>query len=290
VIQVLAHSGSVRRAILRKLIVLLVAYLAACTFLYFRQRHFLFFPQAELQLTPRDLGCDFEDVTFGADRLHGWWLRGAGPQTLIYYHGNGGNVGANAEHACRLQRFGFSVLIFDYRGYGRSVGDFPSEQAVYADAQAAWDFVTCARNVSPGRVILYGHSLGGAIAVEMARLHPDAAGLIAESTFTSVYDMGTRDGMYAIFPLRLLLNQKLDTISKIKSVKMPVLFIHGTADAIVPHDMSQTLFAAAPQPKTLVLVPQAGHENVAAVGGEIYRTAVLRFAGSLVPRATAVAR
>ena len=250
----------------------------------------MFFPQAELQLNPSDVGCDFEEVTFGPDRLHGWWLGGPGPHTLIYYHGNGGNVGANAEHACRLQRFGFSVLIFDYRGYGRSVGDFPSEQAVYDDAQAAWDFVTRARKVAPGSVILYGHSLGGAIAVEIARRHPDAAGLIAESTFTSVYDMGTRDGMYAIFPLRLLLNQKLDTISKIPSVKMPVLFIHGMADTIVPHDMSETLFAAAHQPKTLVLVPQAGHENVAAVGGEVYRTAVLRFAESLVQRPAAVGR
>jgi uncharacterized protein len=228
-------------------------------------------------------------VFFGEHRLHGWWLQGTQADTLIYHHGNGGNVGANAEQACRLQKMGFSVLIFDYRGYGRSEGEFPTERSVYADAENAWDYVTREKQVVPANVILYGHSLGGAVAIEMASRHPDAGGLVVESAFTSIYDMGTRDGTFTVFPLRLLLTQHMDSITKIPRLRMPILFIHGTADEIVPAEMSRTLFAAAHDPKTLLMVPGAGHENVASVGGDVYRAAWLRFAQSIGTKSSAVA-
>jgi fermentation-respiration switch protein FrsA (DUF1100 family) len=124
----------------------------------------------------------------------------------------------------------------------------------------------------------------------MASRHPEAAGLIAESTFTSIYDMGTRDGTFLVFPLRLLLHQRMDSIAKMRSLRVPVLFIHGADDHLVPAAMSRMLFEAAPQPKTLLLVPYAGHENAAAVGGETYRSGVLRFAGSVGARAAVATR
>jgi uncharacterized protein len=263
---------------------LLVAYLFLCAFLYARQTRFLFVPHLEVEMSPGDFGCKGEPVAIGPNKLAGYWLPGTGTQTLIYHHGNGGNVGDNAEHACRLNQFGFTVLIFDYRGYGNSKGDFPSEQQVYEDSEAAWEFATKQKQVSPRDIILYGHSLGAAVAIEMATRHPNASGLIAESAFTSVYEMGRRNVAFNLFPLRLLINQEMDSISKVPALKMPVLFIHGEADTLVPAEMSRALHAAAPEPKRLLLVPRGGHDNSAAVGRGLYRESVVAFAASLSPQ------
>jgi uncharacterized protein len=278
-----------RRAALRILSSVLVAYLGLCAFLYARQSRFLFVPNLVVDTTPAEFGCSsFEELSIGPNRLHGWWMPGSSPLTLIYHHGNAGNVGDNSEHACRLNKFGFNVLIFDYRGYGHSKGDFPSEQSVYEDADAAWAFATQEKKMLPRDIVLYGHSLGSAVAIEMATRHPDAAGLIAESGFTSVYDMGKRDPAFNFFPLNVLLHQRMDSISKVPKLKMPALFIHGEADRLIPADMSRTLHAAAPEPKRLLLVPRGGHDNSAAAGGELYKNAVLEFAGSLQTHARAV--
>ncbi|MBI2682991.1 MAG: alpha/beta fold hydrolase, partial [Acidobacteriales bacterium] len=222
------------------------------------------------------------------NRLHGWWLKGSSPLTLIYHHGNGGNVGANADHACRLNQYGFSVLLFDYRGYGLSDGEFPSEQRVYEDADAAWRF-TVEKGTAPRNILLYGHSLGGAVAVEMAMRHPDAAGLIVESSFTSILEMAKLDRVFRYFPLALLLDQSMDSIHKVPKLKMPVLFMHGTADAIVPPEMSRALEIAAARPKSLVFIRGAGHEDCAAVGGAAYRNAVIQFAAGLPAAGPALA-
>jgi uncharacterized protein len=266
---------------LRVLSALLVAYLGFCAFLYARQTHFLFVPHMEVEMTPADFGCKGEQVTIGPNKLDGYWLPGTGAQTLIYHHGNGGNVGDNAEHACRLNKFGFTVLVFDYRGYGNSKGDFPSEQAVYEDSEAAWSFATQQKQVPARDIILYGHSLGAAVAIEMATRHPNASGLIEESGFSSVYDMAKRDKVFRFFPVSLLVNQRLDSIHKVTRIKMPVLIIHGARDKVVPAEMADALYAAANEPKKKLIVATAGHENTAAMGGDDYKRAVLDFAHAL---------
>jgi uncharacterized protein len=271
---------------------LLIIYGIACAALYAEQTRFIFFPSREIESTPAGFGCTSEDVTIAEGTLHlqGWWLPGTNGKTVLYFHGNGGNIGANAEHACRFQKMGFSTLLFDYRGYGKSDGDFPSERSVYADADRAWAHLQ-ERHIAAADIVLYGHSLGGAVAIEIARRHPDARALIVESTFTSLADMSERDRMSRIFPLKLLMTEQMDSLSKIASIKMPILFIHGTADPLVPPQMTERLFDRATGSKSLFLVSGAGHENCAATAGKQYSATVLRFLHMDAPQAlrTAVA-
>jgi uncharacterized protein len=262
--------------------VLAIAYLALCLVIYARQTRMIFFPSATIESTPEDFNLPYEDVwlpvgnSARGERLHGWWIpslervqaRGSG--VALHLHGNGENIGANVAQAARLHDAGLSVLLIDYRGYGRSSGGFPTEAKVYQDAEAAWRYLVNDRNVPPEQIFLYGHSLGGAIAIQLATQHPDAAGLIVESTFTSMRDMAYRTTPYGFLPVDLILTQKFDSIAKISSLKMPLLIIHGTADIDVPYDMSQTLYAVASQPKTLWIVPEAGHNNVATTAGATY--------------------
>ncbi len=267
-------------------------YLVACLYLYFRQTRMLFFPTAQITTTPADFGLPFEEVWIPVgdrgDRIHGWWIPASGPETgvLLYLHGNGINIGANVEQANRFHQLGLSVLLIDYRGHGRSQGSFPHEQQVYQDAEASWQYLIQDRNVAPQHLFIFGHSMGGAIAINLASQHPDAAGLIVQSSFTSIRDMVDRNPIYRIFPIDLLLTQRLESIRKVPRLQMPTLFIHGLADAEVPAQMSQMLYAAAPQPKQIYLVPIAGHNNVAATAGEAYLQIVQQFIQqSLRPKA-----
>lgn len=210
--------------------------------------------------------------------MHGWWIPAAQPDAnvLLYLHGNGINIGANVTHAHRFHQLGFSVLLMDYRGYGRSEGGSPTEARVYQDAAAAWNYLV-KQQIKPSQIFLYGHSLGGAIAIDLAVQHPDAAGLIVEGSFTSIRKIVEHQNSFWMFPVDLILTQRFDSISKVRSLLVPVLFIHGTSDWQVPAAMSQQLYAAAPEPKQLVLIPGAGHNDVAEVAGSQYLQAVQRF-------------
>ena len=202
-------------------------------------------------------------------------------RVVLYLHGNGSNVGANVEHANRFHRLGLSVFLIDYRGYGNSRGDFPSESQVYEDAQLAWDYLVKQRGIHPSQIYIYGHSLGGAIAIDLAVRHPEAAGLIVEGSFTSALAMvDFQAGVYRVFPIDLLLTQRFDSLAKVDRLQMPVLFIHGTADNVVPAQMSKKLFDAAPEPKQLYMVPDGGHNNTAQIGGAEYLDRVNQFLGT----------
>lgn len=152
-------------------------------------------------------------------------------------------------------------MIIDYRGFGLSGGDFPTESQVYQDAQVAWNYLTQKRRILPNQIFIYGHSLGGAIAIDLAVKHPEAAGLIGQNSLTNMQDMTKWFGLFWLFPVDILLRQQFDSLQKIRSVQMPVLFIHGIRDPQIPYQMSQRLFAAAIDPKQLLLIPKAGHDN-----------------------------
>ena len=259
----------------------IAAYLAACLWLYLRQTRMMFFPEAAVTTTPADFGIQFKEVWIpvgkSGERLNGWWIPASGANTgaLLYLHGNGVNIGSNAEQAARFHQLGLSVLLIDYRGYGKSAGQFPSERQVYEDAEASWQYLV--QDLAQQRPFLYGHSLGGAVAIHLARQHPDAAGLIVESSFTSMRQMVDDQMPNSIFPIDLLLSQKFDSINQVSGLTMPVLYIHGLEDTRVPAAMSQALYAASPEPKQLYWVANAGHNNVAQVAGPDYLKKIQTF-------------
>ncbi len=226
------------------------------------------------------------------DRIHGWWIPSAAaasseysdariaqaaPDVLLYLHGNSGGVDVNLNHAARFQRWGLSVLLIDYRGYGLSTGSFPSEQQVYQDAETAWQYLMNTQKIAPHRIVIYGHSLGGAIATELASRHPDAAGLIVESSFTSIEAMATVRGQYNLIPVNLILHQRFDSIQKVPTLDMPTLFIHGLQDTEIPYQMSEQLYQSAPEPKQLWLAPGAGHADTASLYETEYRDRIRQF-------------
>jgi len=262
-----------------------VAYLAACLFLFLRQTRFIFFPSPTIAATPELFHLGYKEVWLpvralsGIERMYCWWIPASEPLAgvMLYLHGNGSNIGANVVNAVRFHQMGFSVLLIDYRGYGRSEGGFPTEAQVYQDAAAAWNYLVEERQIQPRQIFIYGHSLGGAIAINLAVQHPDAAGLIVESSFTSMQQMVDDRGKYWMFPAGLILTQRFDSMTKIESLQVPILLIHGTVDSVVPYTMSQQLFAAAPEPKQLVLIPGAGHNDLAEVAGSQYLQAVQKF-------------
>lgn len=272
---------------------LAIAYAGACVFLFAAQSKFIFFPTRAIAATPDDVQLGYQDVVLpisskngATESVHGWWIpaskrsvhQGESGKVVLYLHGNGLNVGANVEHANRFHRLGLSVFLIDYRGYGQSQGDFPTESQVYEDAQLAWDYLVKKRGINPNQIYIYGHSLGGAIAIDLAVRHPEAAGLIVEGSFTSARAMvDFQAGVYRMFPIDLLLIQRFDSIAKVDRLQMPVLFIHGTADTVVPVEMSKKLFDSAPEPKQLYIVPDAGHNNLAEFAGAEYLQRVRHF-------------
>jgi hypothetical protein len=195
----------------------------------------------------------------------------------LYLHGSALNIGANIDHAQRFQDMGLSVLLISYRGYGKSDGEFPAEAKMYADAEAAWDYLVTKRRVDPSNIFVYGHSLGGAVAIHLAVEHPDAGGLIVESSFTSIVDMAYLEPVYRIFPLSLMVHQRFDSRKKVRQLKVPVIYLHGTQDALVPHWMARILFDLTASAKQMKLIHGGGHNNSAVVGGMEYLQAVQKF-------------
>lgn len=276
-------AKNLRRSALLALL-LLVIYAAQHIYtIWDTQRDSIFEPEAVLQTTPDRLGVPFEELRIpsgsGAERdeLHGWWIpavQGNSP-TVLYLHGNAHNIGHFLDSTLRYHQLGYNLLLIDYRGYGKSTGGKPSEAKVYEDAEAAWQYLIGSRGVQPRQAIIYGLSLGGAVALDLALRHPDAAGLIVEGSFTSMQAMGEIKHEY--LPVGLLLNQRFESLQKIPQLKIPLLLIHGTRDQKVPYAMSQQLYAAAPQPKKLLLVEGGEHTNSREIGWIEYRDAVSAF-------------
>lgn len=214
------------------------------------------------------------------ERVHAWWWKSdvANAPAVLYLHGSRWNLTGQLYRIDQLHDFGFSVLAIDYRGFGRSERGMPSEEKVYADAQAG--FAKLAElEPDPARRYVYGHSLGGAVAIDLAaRLSSQpgpvpAAGLIVESTFTSLADIAHALS-YDWLPVQWILSQKFDSLAKIATVRIPVLVVHGDADRYVPPRFSRALYDAARAPKRLLLVEGGTHNNSMRVGSAEYRDAL----------------
>jgi hypothetical protein len=243
---------------------------------------FIFFPDPHLVATPAAVGLAYEEVHFTtADgvQLHGWFVPARGAQwTLLWFHGNAGNISHRLDNLQRLhQRLGISVFLFDYRQYGRSQGKI-SESGTYVDADAALQTLQQRMDIDPAAILLFGRSLGSAVAVDLARRAPSRA-LILESPFTSVPDMAA--AVFPWLPIGSWLRTRYDSLGKIPQVTVPLLVLHGDRDDVVPFAHGQRLFAAANEPKTFYTIPGASHNDTYLVGGEPYWQAWERFLGSL---------
>ena len=258
-----------------------VVYLLFCLLLRWGQVKLIFRPDSLIKSTPQKYDLDYQDVWIDVEpgKIHGWWIphTDKSAPTIVYFHGNASNNGDVVNLAAIFNQLGLSVLLVDYRGYGKSSPIFPNELRAYEDAIAAWNYLTHKRQVEPKNIFVYGHSLGGAIAIELASRHPEMAGLITEGTFTSILNMANSDKLLKIFPMNWIVTQRFDSIAKVKSLQTPVLIIHGTADEIIPVTMAAELFAIAPEPKKLAIIPQAGHNNLQEVGGQKYLNHLRQF-------------
>lgn len=233
---------------------------------------------------PETLGLPAQDVWFSVDGLdlHGWWVPAEGALgTLLYCHGNSGSIGQRVEILRHLHRLPVNVFAYDYRGYGRSEGR-PSEAGLFRDARAAYRFLVDELGCAPHTVILLGHSMGGAVAIDAA-LELPVPGVIIEAAFTGIRDMARN--RFGRLPMHWIARNQFHNIGKIGSVRPSKLFIHGTADTTVPVEMSRQLFAAAVDPKQLLEIEGAEHNDLHLLGGELYADTLRDFVSRCVDAA-----
>jgi len=244
---------------------------------------FIYYPDDVVVTTPDRLGLAHEEVllpTADGGTVHGYYVY---PEEtprayLLFSHGNAGNITGRLYVAQELVQRGMAVLLYDYRGYGKSPGT-PSEAGLYADAEAAYAWLV-ERAGTADRVVLYGRSLGGGVSWEMAARHPEAAGIITDATFTSVPDMAGR-----LVPLPFIgaiVRTKMDNRSRVAEVALPKLLLHGAEDELIPFEMGQELHERAAPPVEFVPIPRAGHNDTMAPDPELYYGAIERFVAEWV--------
>ncbi|MDA9982310.1 alpha/beta hydrolase [Gammaproteobacteria bacterium] len=254
-------------------------YIAILGMAYFGQSRMIFFPSGAINETPLRIGLGYDDVwlkTNDGTRIHGWYVPKAGARwTMLMLHGNGGNISHRLQTLQILNEIGASTLIIDYHGYGMSEGR-PSEQGTYEDAMAAWTYLTETKT-SAANIVVFGRSLGGAVAVWLAA-EVNPAGLILESTFTSLTDLAHHH--YPLLPVGFISKYKYDSLALVRNITSPVLLLHSRADTIVPFELGIELFDALPGEKSF-LEMQGGHNDGFYTSGQKYTIALKAFLESL---------
>jgi hypothetical protein len=268
------------------LLTIAAAVVAVTALMLVFERHLIYFPFRTLELDPGSLGLRYEEARLVAEdgvALHAWLLPLDGAQrTILVCNGNAGNMSYRLDRAQEMQRrLGVSVLLFDYRGYGLSEGS-PDEQGTYRDARAAYRYAVETHGVAPGDLVLFGESLGAAVAVQVA-LEKPAGALILESPFTSIPDMA-RAAYPFLPPVGPLIRTRYETILKVPKLGLPLLVLHGERDSIVPIAQGRRVFEAAPGPKRFFAIPGAGHNDTYLAGGDAYWDALGEFLDSLPAR------
>lgn len=246
--------------------ILATTYIGITAFLFMFQSNFVFFPSRVLTVTPDLIGLVFESVEFTTSdgtKLSGWFIPvEKNSDVILFCHGNAGNISHRLESIRIFHKLGYSIFIFDYRGYGRSAGS-PSEKGTYLDVEAAWNYLVNDRKVQSEKIIVFGRSLGGAIAAWLAQNHQPRA-LIVESTFTSIKDIGAE--LYPILPIKLLVRMDYNTMKYLQQVACPVLIIHSPDDEIVPFNHGRQLFTCAKKPKTFLVISGSHNEGFLSAG------------------------
>ncbi len=254
----------------RLLVVSLLVLLVLGTLRLFERRN-LYYPTRMIEQVPSDIGLSYEDIHFVAEddcKLHGWWIpheeaRG----TILMCHGNAGNISGRVWMAGDLHRLGVNVFLFDYRGFGKSSG-FASEKGLYRDARAAYEVVRARYdNAEDPPILIYGRSLGGAVAIDLAQ-KKSIKGLIIESTFTSAVAVGEK--LYPRLPIRWFCHDRYDSLSKMNSITVPLLMAHSPDDQLIPYEMGQALFEQAASPVKTFCRISGGHNDSGWTGKDPY--------------------
>lgn len=274
---------------IRRLLMLSIAgllTLAGCTSLHEKQGRWIFNPRdgswgntAEAVRDMQDVWIDFKsDVTDKPVRLHALWHEGprSDAPVLMYLHGAGWNVTGSAYRIQRMQALGFHVMAVDYRGFGKTSNETPSEEMAYEDAHAAWQWL--AQHHGQRQRFIFGHSLGGAVAIELASRVQDERGTIVEGTFTSIPDV-MRTMRWGWLPVGGLVTQRFESLDKVARIGSPLLVVHGSEDRLVRPELGRRLYEAAVNPKRFLLVNGGSHHNTNAVGQEAYRDALRELFG-----------
>jgi len=212
----------------------------------------VYHPARTLRSTPADAQLEYEDIpieTADGLMISGWWVPAADPEgTVLFCHGNAGNIGDRVDTLQIINTLGLNVLIFDYRGYGSSDGS-PTENGTYLDAEAAWDYLVAKKKIAPQQIILWGRSLGGAVAARTAASHRPGL-VIIESAFTSLKDLA--DDLFVWVPSWLLTNYAYETACYLRDLDVPVLVIHSRDDDIIPFHHGKQLYGSIKGPKAFL--------------------------------------
>jgi len=259
-----------------------LVYVLLIAYVYVKQGSMLYFPLKEIEATPLAIGLDYQELILrtkdGVD-ISAWYTPAENARGYVLFcHGNAGNISHRLDSIRIFHNLGLGVLIFDYRGYGRSKGA-PDEEGTYRDAEAAWDYLVNSLHVAPEKIILFGRSLGSAVAAEMAS-RKQAGALIMESGFTSVPDLGS--SFYPYLPVRLLSKYRYASIEKVGRLKIPKLFIHSPEDEIVPYEQGRKLFESASEPKEFLQL-SGGHNEGFLLSGETYLKGLDSFLSRYLP-------
>jgi len=240
-------------------------YIGLCLLIVFRQSRYVFYPDRDVGLTPDYFGMTYDEVciqTQDGETLMGWFVPASPPAgappppTILFCHGNAGDIGDRVGSIKTFHDLGLNVFIFDYRGYGHSTGK-PSEQGTYLDAQAAWNYLKGERGMPASSIVIAGRSLGGAVASWLAgQVHPGA--LYIESTVTSAPDMAAK--MFPLFPTRLLCRFRYDTLANLRKVSSPVFVAHSRDDEMIPLKHGQRIHKRAREPKRFMEL-SGGHND-----------------------------
>ncbi|MDI6402137.1 alpha/beta hydrolase [Balneolaceae bacterium ANBcel3] len=256
-------------------------YLLILLLMYLLQASFVYYPSREITTTPQDRGLDYEDVklkTSDGIMIHGWYVPASQDRaTLLFFHGNAGNVSHRMESITLFHELGLNVLIIDYRGYGNSKGT-PSEKGTYEDARAAWNFLTQVKDKKPESIILFGRSLGGGIASWLATQTQPAA-LVLEASFTSAPDLASE--LYPFLPVNLLMHIRYPVLKHIANTDAPVMVLHSKNDEIIPFHHGKRLYEEASEPKRW-LEMRGGHNDGFIETGDVYITAWEQFISDFI--------
>jgi fermentation-respiration switch protein FrsA (DUF1100 family) len=257
--------------------------LIGCLYLFYPkvENFFIFHPSRPYDLTPETFRLEYKDIYFTAEdgtRLNGWFFPlGKDDPVILHFHGNGGNISHRLDLVSQLLQRKLQVFIIDYRGFGRSGGS-PSERGLYKDGLAAYDYLVRREGISPGQIVVHGHSMGAAVAVEVA-LNRRVKSVILESAFTSTRDMAKT--MPLFLPLSFFLPTNYNNLEKISRLRVPMLIVHGDRDEVVPFSMGERLFRAANEPKFFYRVRGAAHNDAFVVGGDEYFRVFADFAAKM---------